>query len=295
MSQDKGIIIIGAGGRMGGALVRHYGTTHKVHPFRRAELDVARTDSIRPALASHDFDTVIFTAGTTNVDYCEDHPEEARLTNAEAPRELAEVCRERGARFIHVSTDYVFEGTDEGLRKESDPAEPINVYGRSKLEGERAVLNVSEEFLVIRVSWLFGPDRPAFPDMILKQALEKERVQAISDKWSCPTYSEDLAEWMRPMLFDNRYRGVLHLSNTGCITWQEFGQRVLDVAAQRGLPLKTRTVEPLSRIGFAPFKAERPAHTGFDTERFHALSGITPRNWEDAVEEYVARQYCGAK
>jgi len=276
---------------MGGALGRLYAATRPVILFRRADLDISNTAAIAPALEALSFDTLIFTAGTTNVDYCEDHAEEAMLTNCEAPRALAEICRDRGARFIHVSTDYVFDGAAEDLRRESDPTEPISVYGKSKLAGERAVLEVSPDALVIRVSWLFGPDRPAFPDMILKQAMSQDCVKAIADKWSCPTYSEDLAVWIEPMLSDTRYQGVLHLSNSGCVSWQQFGQCALDIAAKLNLPLKTRVVESLSRIGFAPFKAARPPHTGFDTTKFQSLSGITPRPWQEALEDYIRIKY----
>ena len=276
---------------MGAALVRRYARSRKVIAFKRTDLDVLDLARIKPALAAHQFDCLIYTAGITSVDQCEVQPREAELTNTEAPRVLAEVCKESGARFIHVSTDYVFSGEEPGLRKEADVAEPINVYGRTKLEGERAVLAVSPDFLVTRVSWLFGPDKAAFPDRILHDALQNDRVEAIADKWSCPTYSEDLAEWMEPMLFDARYSGVLHLSNSGFSTWLEYGQTVLDLAAKLGLPIKTRTVLPVSRHDFPAFKARRPAHTEFDTTRFEELSGTTPRPWQEALEEYLRLKY----
>jgi len=276
---------------MGAALARHFARNRQVISFKRADLDILRLDTFRPTLESLPFSSVVFTAGITNVDYCEGHPDEARLSNTEAPRLLAEICQERGARFIHVSTDYVFDGVQEGLRTEEDAANPLSVYGKSKWHGENAVLGVSPDFLVLRVSWLFGPDRPAFPDMILRQALEREQVTAIADKWSCPTYSEDLAVWIEPMLADLRYRGLLHLSNSGSASWQQFGQAVLDMATEMGLPIRARHVDPLSRIGFAAFKAERPEFTAFDTSRFEKLSGISPRPWQEALQDYLRRQY----
>jgi dTDP-4-dehydrorhamnose reductase len=203
---------------------------------------------------------------------------------------LAEVCAEKGARFIHISTDYVFDGRDPVPRKETDEAHPICAYGRSKLKGERAVLEVSPDFLVIRVSWLFGHDRPAFPDRILQQAMENDRVTAISDKVSCPTYSEDLAEWIEPLLDDPRYHGLLHLCNSGSSTWQAYGQATLDIALRLGAKLKARTVEGISRNSFPVFKAQRPEFTAFDTSKFQRLSGITPRPWQEALEAYLRKQ-----
>lgn len=285
------VLIIGAGGRMGAALARHCAHAHSVIPFRRQELDVLKLDHIRPCLAPIDFDALVYTAGITNVDYCEDHPEEARICNALTPKLLAEICRTKGARFIHVSTDYVFDGMVNKPLNESHPPRPLSIYGASKLEGEEAVLSVSPEFLVIRVSWLFGPDRPSFPDMIIKNALAQEHVSAIADKVSCPTYSEDLARWIEPMLFSARFNGLLHLSNSGGTNWCEYGKTALEMAAALGLPVKTRHVHPLLRADFPLFKAVRPEFTAFDTGKFTTLSNITPRPWQEALREYIELQY----
>ncbi len=285
------VLIIGAGGRMGAALARRYAINHTVIEFRRADLDVLHLERIAPALEPLDFDSVIYTAGITSVDYCEDHPSEARFSNTEAPRVIAEICAARGARFIHVSTDYVFDGVDPSPRKETDPTHPISVYGQTKLDGEVAVLSAMPESLVIRVSWLFGPDKPSFPDMILKRALQHDHVEAIADKWSCPTYSEDLAEWIEPMLSNSRYQGVLHLSNSNSCSWLEYGQTTLELSERLGLTLKAKHVDALSRMDFSGFKAKRPEYTSFDTSKFQNLSGIKPRTWQAALEEYLRNQY----
>jgi dTDP-4-dehydrorhamnose reductase len=290
MADGGKVLIIGAGGRMGAALTRRYARTRTVTGWKHADCDVLFPERVRAAVRGQDFRTLIYTAGITSVDYCEEHPEESRLTNAETPGVLAEVCAEKGAQFIHISTDYVFDGRDSAPRKETDEPNPLCVYGRSKLEGERAVLAGSPGFLVIRVSWLFGHDKPAFPDMILDRARVNDRVQAIADKVSCPTYSEDLAEWIEPMLDDPRYRGLLHLCNSGASTWQDYGQATLDLATQLGAKLKAHTVDGVSRKSFPAFKAERPEFTAFDTTKYQQLSGITPRHWREALEAYLRKQ-----
>lgn len=279
---------------MGAALARHLAAAREVIAFRRADLDVLHPERVRPALDALDFQSVIYTAGITSVDECEVNPSAAKLSNTDTPRAIAEVCAARGARFIHVSTDYVFKGDDPAPRKETDATEPVNVYGRTKLEGERAVLAVSPDFLVTRVSWLFGPDRKSFPDMILDRARTMDHVEAISDKYACPTYSEDLARWIAALIDNREARGVLHLCNSGTVSWQAYGQRVLDLAAELGLELRTRTVLPVSRVGFPGFKAERPEFTAFDTTKFQRLSGITPRPWPEALAEYLRKQYASA-
>lgn len=280
---------------MGAALARRLGQTREVLGWEHADLDTSRPADVREAVRQQDFTTLIHTAGTTKVDYCEDHAAESHATNAETPGVLAEVCQEKGARLIHVGTDYVFDGIDRALRKETDEPRPVCVYGQHKLEGERAVLAVSPGFLVVRVSWLFGPDRPSFVDIILKQALAKENVEAIEDKVSSPTYSEDLAGWMVPMVDDPKYHGLLHLSNSGATTWLQYGQKCLDIASEMSLPLKTQQLRGVSRKGFANFKAERPEFTAFDTGKFQQLSGTVPRPWEEALEEYLKSEIAKGK
>ena len=279
---------------MGAALARRYARNRDVLGWKRADCDVLFPELVREAVRAQEFTTLIYTAGITSVDYCEEHPDESQLTNADTPRVLAEVCAEKSARFIHISTDYVFDGRDPVPRKETDEPHPICVYGRSKLDGERAVLAVSPDFLVIRVSWLFGHDRPAFPDMILRRAMELDHVEAIADKVSCPTYSEDLTEWIEPMLDDRRYRGLLHLCNSGSSTWRDYGQTTLDIAARLGAKLKTRTVDAVSRNSFPAFKAERPEFTAFDTTKYQSLSGTTPRPWQEALEVYLRKAIASA-
>lgn len=276
---------------MGAALARRYDRSREVIAWKRCDLDISRPEDVRSAVRSQAFSTLVYTGGTTSVDYCEEHPEESRLTNADTPQVLAEVCQEKGAKLIHVSTDYVFDGNDPALRSEADATEPVCVYGRHKLAGEQAVQAVSESFLILRVSWLFGPDKPSFIDVILDRALSHDHVEAISDKVSSPTYSEDLARWIEPMLDETRYSGVLHLSNDGATSWQAYGQAALDIAATLGLPLRTNKVHGVLRRDFTAFKAVRPEFTAFDTSKYQKLSGERPRMWQDALREYLERKF----
>ncbi len=192
------VVVLGAGGRLGAALVREFAATCEVAGYNHAQLDLADLDHLRAAISGERFDVLINAAALTNVDYCEDHRVEAMRLNAEAPRVLAEICREKHARFIHVSTDYVFDGEKRVPYTEEDPANAISVYGESKRVGELQVLEANDHALVIRVSWVFGPDRPSFVDAILKRARTEEKVAAVADKFSTPTYTYDIAELLRP-------------------------------------------------------------------------------------------------
>ncbi len=164
--------------------------------FDHAQLDLGDQTSLRDAVGEIDFDVMINSAALTNVDYCETHRDEAFRINAEAPRTLAEICCDKGARFIHVSTDYVFDGKKTEPYLEEDPAEPISVYGESKREGEKLVLAASAQHLVLRVSWVFGPERPSFVDQMLQLARDREEIAAVADKFSTPTYTDDIAEML---------------------------------------------------------------------------------------------------
>jgi dTDP-4-dehydrorhamnose reductase len=170
----KRLVVVGAGGRLGAALAREYANEFEVTGFNHAQLDLGKPEQLRATLGARDFDTLINTAAQTNVDRCETEVDEAFALNAEAPRLLAEICATKKARFIHISTDYVFDGEKREAYREEDEARPISVYGESKREGERRALAANDGALVVRVSWVFGPDRPSFVDWAINQARERE-------------------------------------------------------------------------------------------------------------------------
>src|SRR5437773_707691 len=167
------ILILGAGGRLGAALMGEYRGKFDVIAFNHAKLDLANPNQVRGKLSPLQFDLLLNCAAMTNVDLCESQREQAFAINAEAPKLLAEICRDKKAKLIHFSTDYVFDGEKREPYFETDPARPISVYGESKLRGEENVLAVpigkqTASPTFIRVSWVFGPDRPSFIDAMIK-------------------------------------------------------------------------------------------------------------------------------
>ena len=285
------IVIIGAGGRLGAALVREYASLGEVTGFNHAELDLADAEKLRGTIASQPFDLLINAAALTNVDYCEAHRAEAMWLNAEAPRLLAALCRAKGARFVHVSTDYVFDGEKRTPYTEEDPAQPISVYGESKRAGEIVVLKANENAVVLRVSWVFGPDRPSFVDAILKRARGEDEVAAVADKFSTPTYTPDIAALLRPLLFDRSVAGILHLANGGACSWREYAQWALDCCHRQGVVMKAKTVGAVSLGEMKNFVARRPVYTVLATEKYQSLTGRIPPDWRDAVERYIRDYY----
>lgn len=283
------IVVIGAGGRLGHEVAEHLAGAHTVTGFWHQDLGLENNAAIRERLAGESFDVLINTAAMTGVDACETQQELAMQVNGAAPGEMAKICAERGARFIHISTDYVFDGEQEGELDESVQPRPVSIYGESKLEGERQVLEVEGNNLVARVSWVFGKHRPSFIDMIAERAMNFERVEAIGDKFSCPTAASDCAKWLKALLDRRDVTGVIHLCNRGGTTWQEYGQYALEMGAEKyGIPFKTTKVEFIPIASMTNFIAKRPVHTVMATHRLEKVLGHAPAHWREAVEAYVA-------
>jgi dTDP-4-dehydrorhamnose reductase len=282
------IVVVGSGGRLGAALSREWRAFgDEIRGFNHASLDLANDVELRRALEAADFDVLVNCAALTNVDYCETHAEEANRINSDAVRTMGAICARKKARCLHFSTDYVFDGEKTTPYTEEDPPRPLGLYAASKLAGERALLEVCPAALVVRVSWVFGPDRPSFVDQILQRARETEDLSAIADKWAAPTFTVDVAHLVRPLLREMPASGLLHLCQAGACTWQEYGQFALDRAAQYGVALKGRTVAPLRMASLKAFVAQRPVYTAMSTAKLTRLTGLAPRSWQDAVDEFV--------
>ena len=302
----KRVVIVGAGGRLGAALAREYANKFDVIGFNHAQLDLGKPEQLRATLGSLEFDALINTAAQTNVDRCETEQEEAFALNAEAPRVLAEICAEKRVRFVHISTDYVFDGEKRVPYTEEDQARPISVYGESKREGERRALGANARSLIVRVSWVFGPDRPSFIDWALGQARHRDDVKAIADKWATPTYTLDLAQLLKPLVVagtgdpggeknaeaginDPGYN-VIHLANSGECSWQEYAQWALDCCHAEGIPMKARTIGASSLAEIKSFIAQRPVYSVLSSAKYAAVTGVAPRPWQEAVADFVRNQ-----
>jgi dTDP-4-dehydrorhamnose reductase len=284
------ILIIGAGGRLGAALAREYRDRFEIKGLTHSQIDIGDFDRVEQMLSPIRADVVINCAAMTNVDLCEEKREEAFRINATGPELLAQICEAKGARFIHFSTDYVFDGKKNSPYDEEDEAEPLSVYGESKREGEENVLAVNERHLVVRVSWVFGPDRPSFIDNIIRRAQDNPTVDAVADKFSTPTYTRDVAATL-PRFFAPEVGGILHFANEGECSWQQYGQHALDICAELGIPLNATTVAPARLSDMQNFVARRPVYTVLSTARYAEIIGQKPRSWRDAVAEYVKDCY----
>ena len=280
------IAVTGTSGRVGAALARHFPKNHEVVWLPRAFCDLANPDSLARTLDQLDCDVFINPAGITSLEACEDDPALAMRINAEAPGEIAAWAAARGVAVFHFSTDYVFAGGAAGLRDEAEIPEPRSVYGRSKLAGERAVLAVPGN-CVVRLSWVFGPEKPSFIDQVFDSALAGRPLAAVADKFSLPTFTGDLTTWME-RLIAMKTTGVIHACNSGePVSWHDMATAVVGEMAAGGVLPEIPGVQKQTLAEIAAFRAARPRFTGMDTRRLSEIIGHPPRHWREALAEHV--------
>ncbi len=251
---------------LGQAIVKAAGG--EVVALTRADLDVTDPDAARESLAGA---TVINCAAYTDVDGAESNPEGAHAVNEEGARVVAQAA----ARVIYVSTDYVFDGTKASPYVESDPTAPLQIYGHSKLAGERETAAANPNHLIVRSSWLFGPGGKNFVETILALGKQRDELRVVSDQRGCPTFSGHLAEALVGLAASDQ-RGVLHLAAAGSCSWFEFAREILNRAGVNSL------VKPCATKDF-PRPARRPAYSVLGSER----SGPVLPAWQDGLEAYL--------
>ena len=286
--EKKKLLLFGAGGRLGAALARAYREDWKVVALGRREGDLSSPETVASIVRQEKPAIVINSAAMTNVDVCETERDLATTVNADAAGALARACTDCGARLIHISTDYVFSGNASEPYDEDAAPDPISWYGQTKLEGEKQVMSAGGQHAVIRVSWVFGPDRDSFVDKALQSSLRGEPVKAVADKWSSPTYTLDVAEALRALFNAEAPGGVYHVCNRGVCTWRDWAEEGINAAAALGLPVKTTTVEPLQLADIKAMVAKRPVYSPMTCKRIEDLLKRPLRSWQEAVRDYVS-------
>ena len=289
------ILIYGAGGQLGYELMRQGRT---LSPDIRG-VDYPQTDIADPAKVLNDFSNyhpmlVINAAAYTNVDAAESEPELTMAINKDGPANLARLCNANKIPLIHVSTDYVFDGTKGSLYRETDPISPIGVYGRSKAEGETAVRTILAEHIILRTAWLYGSQGQNFVKTMLKLARERDEIRVVSDQYGCPTCAADLAEAILTISGKLLHRpvvqwGTYHYCGKGTISWHEFAQTIVDMSRRYG-KVKTTRVEPIKTTDY-PTQAKRPAYSALDCGLIAKNFGISPKPWHNSLKITV-QQLC---
>lgn len=282
MSLDR-VVIIGAGGMLGRDCVEIMGEAWPVIPLTRAELDLSDEKTVMDRIVGFCPSVIVNCAGYTQVDRCEVEIEEARRVNALGPGSLARAASRAGAYLVHVSTDYVFDGAKPLCEPydEDDPPAPLNVYGRTKWEGEQAVRSSARDHLIVRTAWLYGASGSSFPKVILAQALQGRALRVVQDQFGSPTWSSTLARQIL-LLIENRVKGTVHASSHGYCSWYEFARVFLE-----GMGIHAE-ISPCNTEEY-PRPALRPLNSVLANRRLKELGLDLMPHWKDDLERFVER------
>lgn len=294
MAEPLNILITGGTGQVGRALLAAaWPDGVRLSAPGRARLDLGDPASIRAAFSRTPFDAVINAGAYTAVDRAEDELAAAFAANAMGPAVLAELCRGAGVPLIHLSTDYVFDGSKSAPYAEDDRPNPLGVYGASKLAGELAVTRSHARAVIVRTAWVLSAGDGNFLTTMLWLAGERSTLRVVEDQHGRPTSAADLAQALKAVTLrlirdPDAPRGVYHFVNAGDASWAGLAREILDQSARLGGP--AASVEGITTADF-PTAARRPANSRLSCARLMRDYEITPRPWTDAVADIV-RERC---
>ena len=274
------LLITGGLGLLGKEIDAVFRGRAEVRATDREEWDVTDPAACRREVEAFRPDVVIHCAAYTAVDRAESEPAVANLLNVDGTRNVARACREGGALMVTFGSDYIFDGVSSRPYREEDAANPLSVYGKTKWAAEQAVREEGGDHLLVRTQWLFGPAGGNFIRTILGKARQGETLRVASDQVGCPTFSGDLAGAVRKLL-EAGTRGTVHFSSEGETSWFGLARHVLE---RCGLPTGSLFAAQTRDL---PYPARRPVYSVLSKERYRAITGASPRPWEDAVGEYL--------
>ncbi len=298
METIKKILVTGASGHLGNELIallsknfpvigisRKNSIINRSAQIKEVKLDLSQKASIekiaslRPAI-------IIHTAALSDVDFCQTHPEEAVRHNVTATKHVIEAVKSLDARLIHLSTDHVFDGNKESSYTELDIPRPINVYGTTKLESEAIVKNSLKNFIILRVSWLFGNLRRGFVNFVLTSAKKNKAIKIASDKKSSPTYTFDLSQALEFLVNFAQFKGeIYHFTNSGngC-SWFEYAKEILKFTGFSAVKLEPITLKELN------LSAPRPKNSSLDNSCFKLIYKRPIRTWQEALKDCLTNR-----
>jgi dTDP-4-dehydrorhamnose reductase len=283
------ILITGCNGQVGWELQRTLASLGKIFAFDRQTLNLADANAIRHVVQTLRPTLIVNAAAFTAVDRAETEKESSYALNTEAPRVLAEEAKALNALLIHYSTDYVFDGTSPHPYTENDLPNPINAYGQSKLDGERAIRDVKGPHLIFRTSWVYASRGKNFLLTMLKLAKEKESLKIVNDQRGAPTWSRLIAEATSQILVtclkhpqDHRW-GIYNLTCAGQTTWFNFAESIFQLYSKTNPDFRTPKLSPISSSEY-PTPAQRPKNSLLSSDKLHHSFGITLPDWQKALQ-----------
>lgn len=288
----KIILLFGAKGMLGQALAKRLSRKYKIIILGHSECDVTDFKTVAQMFDRYQPWLALNAAAMTNVDACQENYKNARAVNARGAYNIAKAAEKYNSTVIQISTDYVFSGRKDRPYQENDRAHPVNIYGKTKLEGENLLRKTVKKHIIIRTSWLFGEGKDNFINNIIERSRKEEILRIAADKYSSPTYTLDLAGAIFEIIniingpaYQDRVYGTYHISNSGYCSWYEYAQVILNAAKIHQIklePIKMRQIN---------FKAKRPVFSALDNTKYSRLTGKPLRRWQEAVKEYIECKY----
>lgn len=245
----------------------------------RAELDITDRAATYGYIVGYHPNAVIHCAAWTAVDQAEEAVKAVYKVNVEGTRNVAEACKEIGAKMLYISTDYVFPGTGDRPYEPEDPTRPIGVYGKTKQAGEQAVQELLDRYFIVRISWVFGKNGNNFVKTMLKLAEEKDEISVVCDQIGSPTYTADLAPLLCDMIQTEKY-GIYHATNEGYCSWAAFAQEIFRIKGKNTTVLHI----PTSKY---PTRAARPLNSRMSKDKLEEMGFSRLATWQDALERYL--------
>ena len=280
------ILVVGGNGQLGQELVRAAALRAiPMQALSHDELDIAKSSEVASALTRIRPQLLVNAAAYTKVDLAETNIAEAQRANELGPAILADACAGAHLPMVHISTDYVFDGTKQGAYLETDTVCPINVYGWTKAAGERAVRGTLKRYLILRTAWVYSEFGRNFLKTILHHAATRDELRVLADQYGSPTSARDIADAILQiaprLLHDADVSGTYHFTADGVTSWHGFASRV--VAAQASLTGRNPRVTPITTADY-PTAAKRPANSHLDCRLFAKVFGLTARHWTESVD-----------
>ena len=274
------VAVTGAFGQLGRCLdhISNKHPTIKFYFLSQEKLNIIKYQSILSFIQAHEIDFIVNCAAYTKVDKAENEANKAKSVNVLGVKNLIKISEIFDIKLIHISTDYVFDGDDSSELKEGDKTNPICVYGKTKLRGEKLILKSKAEALLIRTSWLFSPFGDNFVKKILKLSHSKENISVINDQWGKPTYGIELAEIIIKLIYSSKSfkNKIYHFSNKGVTSWYDFAKYIIKLSGSKCNLIPVNTY-------FNPSKALRPKNVVLNTELIQTTLNLKISDWKDSL------------
>ncbi len=287
---QKKVLITGATGQLGSELKEMTSESESIFQYiytGSTDLDITQLDMVRDFVKRNAIAYIVNCAAYTMVDLCESNVEECDAVNRLGAENLAKAASEFNCKLIHVSTDYVFDGTADKPYNEDDTVNPLSVYGKAKVEGEKAVMTIAPNSIIIRTAWVYSSYKANFVKTMLRLMQEKEELSIVSDQHGTPTSAKDLAEAITQILAYSEQqewkKGIYNFSNLGETTWYGFAKKIKELAK-----IETCTLIPIETKEY-PTPAVRPKYTVLDKTKIQDTFHFTIPYWEDSLEKFISK------